>query len=1020
MAPKPLDPLSSIGRAQEVARVLQEQDIFAPTPLTAAEILQNRKMLAGLPGLEPTDYTGQLDEAGKMAKLQFGLALARRGFGSMGAQPRAGEAPVSTLGRELLSPLAGDAMAVGQQYYDQKSKLKAAEKAQQAGLTQAALTLRQQESAREDAARDQRFALAKDLTERNFTPTKDLQRTVNGVTTDFVGFYYADNNTGLPKFVEVLEDGSLEEVPSSELSQYRTPVKPVSPTGSTLEDRVIQVPVVGPDGTTTFENRTVRQLQQIIQTEAGPTIQFGQELFPSKQQTPWQVPDGSGGFRNPVEWVDYIPTDLSDWNTPQEQKLFIRDDLSPAQLEAARAKLGTSLKVGEGVSRSNFIHKINPALNKYLFNVKGRPVDITAEEADAWLTVTQPKDLFPEGGQRVGNKKYELTVTEADGEQKVKQVVLWESAPGKLGWRDIATNTLLPEKEAKTAWETITQDIEWQSLRPVMEKAFTDAIGLRTELRPDVRDELYEQTLTQAELKALAPLSGDAAAFSRRINDMINGRVESLTGEAAETPTRVPESVLQVDPRVRAMTTVPENAGPQTISVVNPKIMQPWTMGGNQAIQLGTGSHDGFSTNIPVSDVEAARRNWPGIKQAFERVYGGTKPLGDNEERALLFSGLWKNLPGVGEVVGARTLSDANFRAAFDAVMGKYNKAAGEYKSSAELETGTGSSKKVLQTALDDNLDALRDNIIMLGLREVGGAWFSDGTWFAEMRGTGLGELLESWTDTDGNTVEMPSDKWAEIARPNHELNSDQLALKREALAYMNAKTSREQGIGATEFEKAAEYLAALSRQKTRVFTMIPDSRPSDFDVKMMLAIFVGDRDSETLAFAKLHELQNRHINHLSRALRDGNAQKAVYTPEFLVNLDHTARALDRAAVRYVDPREGGRAEESRRLFRRSARTIRNAVESVSGRIIPGYRSGAISPLSGNVDEESTANLYRNLVSAATSAYPEKSEEEAVTEFVRQGLHLTSFLGVFGQRDEGAIPPYVREMDGTVTIGERE
>jgi hypothetical protein len=1018
MAPKPLDSLSSIGRAQEVARVLQEQDIFAPTPLTAAEILQNRKMLAGLPGLEPTDYTGQLDEAGKMAKLQFGLALARRGFGSMGAQPRAGEAPVSTLGRELLSPLAGDAMAVGQQYYDQKSKLKAAEKAQQAGLTQAALTLRQQESAREDAARDQRFALAKDLTERNFTLTPDdWQRTVNGETRDFVGVTYNDKLSGLPVIAEILKDGSLEEVPSDQLSRYRKPVKPDAPTGSTVIDRVIQVPVVGQDGSITYQNQNISQIREIIRTTGGPQLQFSQELYPAGQETPWQVPDGSGGFRDPVEWVDYIPTDLADYKDPTEQKLYIRADLTPEELKAARAKLGASLSIGEGVNRSSFVHRINPALNKYLFNVKGRNVDITAGEADAWLTTEKPADIFPEGGQRVGNKKYELTVTEADGEQKVKQVVLWESAPGKLGWWDIATNTLLPEKEAKTAWETITPDIEWQSLRPVMEKAFTDAIGLRTELRPDVRDELYEQTLTQAELKALAPLSGDAAAFSRRINDMINDRVESLTGETVETPTRVPESVLQVDPRVRAMTTVPENAGPQTISVVNPKIMQPWTMGGNQAIQLGTGSHDGFSTNIPVSDVEAARRNWPGIKQAFERVYGGTKPLGDNEERALLFSGLWKNLPGVGEVVGARTLSGENFRSAFDTAMGKYNKAAGEYKSSAELETGTGSSKKVLQTALDDNIDALRDNMIMMRLREVGGAWFSDGTWFAEMRGTGLGELLESWTDRDGNTVEMPSDKWAEIARPDHELNSDQLALKREALAYMNAKTSRKQGIGATEFEKAAEYLAALSRQKTRVFSMIPDSRPSDFDIKMLLAVFVGDRDSETLAFAKLHELQNRHINDLSRRLKEGSARKAVYPPEFLVSLDHTARALDRSAVRDVDPREGGRAEESRRLFQRSARTIRNAVESVSGRIIPGYRSGAISPLSGNVDEESTANLYRNLVSAATSAYPEKSEEEAVTEFVRQGLHLTSFLGVFGQRDEGAIPPYVIEDDGTFTIG---
>jgi len=1016
MAPKPLDSLSAIARAQETAALLEQQDIFAPTPLTAGEVLQSRKMLTGLPGLEPTDYAGQLGEANQMAKLQLGLALAQRGFGSMGAQPRPGEMAISTVGRELLSPVAGDAMTVAQQMYDQKLKLKAAEKAQQAALTQAALTLRQQESAREDTARDKRFALAKELTDRDFTPTKDLQRTVNGVTTDFVGFWYTDERTGLPKFVEVLPNGTLKEVPTSELSEYRKPVKPVAPTGSSVEDRVIQVPRIGEDGSITYEDLKVGQLRQIIQTTAGPQLQFGKELYPVGQQTPWRVPVGDGNFRNPEEWLDYVPTDRANWGDPKEQKLFIRDDLDPDELAAARAKLGGSLRVGEGVSRNTFTHSVDPTLNQYMFNVKGRNVDITAGEADAWLTTEKPTDLFPEEGQQVGTKKYQLTVTGKDGEQEVKQVVLWESAPGNLGWRDIATNTLLPTEEAKTAWETITPDIEWQSLRPVMEKAFTDAIGLRTELHPDVRDKLSEQTLTKAELKGLAPLSGNAADFSRKINDLINGRVRAITGEAVETPTTIPESVLQMDSRVRAMTTVPENAGPQTISVVHPKIIQPWTKGDNEAIQLGTGSHDGFSTKVTVSDVEAARRNWPGIKQAFEQVYGGAKSLGDNEERALLFSGLWKNLPGVGEVVGARTLSDANFRAAFDAVMGKYNKAAGEYKSSAELETGTGSSKKILQTALDDNIDALRDNIIMLRLREVGGAWFSDGSWFAEMRGTGLGELLESWTDTDGNTVEMPSDKWAEIARPDHELNSDQLALKREALAYMNEKTSREQGIGATEFEKAAEYLAALSRQKTRVFTMIPDSRPSDFDIKMLLAVFVGDRDSETLAFAKLHELQNRHINDLSRRLKEGSARKAVYPPEFLVGLDHTARALDRSAVRDFDPREGGRAEESRRLFQRSARTIRNAVESVSGRIIPGYRSGAISPLSGNVDEESTANLYRNLVSAATTAYPELSEEEAVTEFTRQGLHLTSFLGVFGQRDEGAIPPYVREPDGSITL----
>jgi hypothetical protein len=102
-----------------------------------------------MPGLAPTDYRGQLGEAGQMAKLQLGLALATRGFGAMGAQPRAGEMPISTLGREMLAPLGADAMTVAQQLYDQKLKLKAAEKAQQAALSQAALSVAQAEQAGE-------------------------------------------------------------------------------------------------------------------------------------------------------------------------------------------------------------------------------------------------------------------------------------------------------------------------------------------------------------------------------------------------------------------------------------------------------------------------------------------------------------------------------------------------------------------------------------------------------------------------------------------------------------------------------------------------------------------------------------------------------------------------------------------------------------------------------------------------------------------------------------------------------
>ena len=70
--------------------------------------------------------------------------------------------------------------------------------------------------------------------------------------------------------------------------------------------------------------------------------------------------------------------------------------------------------------------------------------------------------------------------------------------------------------------------------------------------------------------------------------------------------------------------------------------------------------------------------------------------------------------------------------------------------------------------------------------------------------------------------------------------------------------------------------------------------------------------------------------------------------------------------------------------------------------------------MSGNVDEEATANLYRRVLSAAKEAFPDKSDQEAVTEFVRQGFHLTKFLGVYGTSRTAA--PAVEEKDGSFTI----
>ena len=65
--------------------------------------------------LGQTNYAKQLEEAQNLGKLQLGLALAQRGFAAAGATPQRGESTVSTLSRELLSPLAGDAGAVATQ-----------------------------------------------------------------------------------------------------------------------------------------------------------------------------------------------------------------------------------------------------------------------------------------------------------------------------------------------------------------------------------------------------------------------------------------------------------------------------------------------------------------------------------------------------------------------------------------------------------------------------------------------------------------------------------------------------------------------------------------------------------------------------------------------------------------------------------------------------------------------------------------------------------------------------------------
>tara|TARA_R110002012_G_scaffold16814_1_gene64262 strand:+ start:22 stop:2223 length:2202 start_codon:yes stop_codon:yes gene_type:complete len=730
-----------------------------------------------------------------------------------------------------------------------------------------------------------------------------------------------------------------------------------------------------------------------------------------------------------MEGVDFVSTDKDSYDAPKKTKYYIRDDLNETDFATARNLLGSKdLKRGEGVSRWLFTHKVNPELSKEWYDVKGGVANLTPDQANKFLQTEKPKieEPFPEGGKPFGTTPKAFTVTEIDPvtkkrTQKTIQAVLMQTAPGVFRWKETGEDgKFLDEKYQGQAWETITDDAVWQSFRPVLDQAFKSAVERQSgNLGSDVVKKIGEQVLTQPELKRLVKLTGSERAEA--INSIINSRVRSLTGKQPEETVTLPESVLELDPRVKSLVEVPSGANPNTNPVVNPRILQPWTKAGSN-IQLGSGSHEGFSQKITSKDVTDSRKNYPAIKQGFDAVYGGTKSLGDNVERILLFSGLWKNLPGVAKGMGAREFSESEFRKTFDEAVVKYNKAAEEYKPAAALDVGKGNQSKNLQAALDDQTDALRDNAIMLRFKDQGGAFSLTGTWLAEMRGSGFGELFEAWSEIDGTASKetyatMPSNKWADISKPDNQLNAEDLALKKRAFQYLQDASSsagKRTDIGLTEFERAAEYLGALSRYKIRAFSMIKDSRPSDKDIEILLKAFVGDRDSDTVAFAKLSELQNKHTLSLERNIKTGIEMKAVFDPVFLATLDHTSRLLKRSSVRDLNPKKGGRAPETAALFRRSSERIRKAAESASGRIIPGNRSGAISPMSGNVDEESTANLYRNVLSAAKKVYPDKTDQEAVQEFVRQGLHLASFAGVYGTDRTG--PPLVQESDGSFTL----
>ena len=127
--------------------------------------------------LGTTDYSKQLEESQNQGKLQLALALAQRGFAAAGATPKRGESSISTLSRELFSPLAGDAGAVAGRMMQQRQALKNAERQEDRQLKLAALQNvqgRQEKAFADDAsATQQARQFMQNVLKKNDTVSND-------------------------------------------------------------------------------------------------------------------------------------------------------------------------------------------------------------------------------------------------------------------------------------------------------------------------------------------------------------------------------------------------------------------------------------------------------------------------------------------------------------------------------------------------------------------------------------------------------------------------------------------------------------------------------------------------------------------------------------------------------------------------------------------------------------------------------------------------------------------------------
>jgi len=173
---EPVNPFTptDLAKYKEFFKQPARPNVFG-TPAGQQALETERAGLASFLGA--TDYGQQLEQSQDMGKLQLALALAQRGFAAAGATPKRGESSISTLSRELFSPLAGDAGAVASRMMQQRQALKAAERQEERQLKLAALQNvqgRQEKAFADDASATQQARnLVRNILKKGDTVSND-------------------------------------------------------------------------------------------------------------------------------------------------------------------------------------------------------------------------------------------------------------------------------------------------------------------------------------------------------------------------------------------------------------------------------------------------------------------------------------------------------------------------------------------------------------------------------------------------------------------------------------------------------------------------------------------------------------------------------------------------------------------------------------------------------------------------------------------------------------------------------